>query len=166
MSDQPHAKASRFTRAPEHDRRIRRGDDFAGDAWVDRVTGAVRYVAVGVEPDDRKDAPPAAYLYRKAGHNDTVGLVPNGAGAELGWEVIPLVPLAEYAPSSPDEDARPTPAAYLYRKAGYNDTVGLVPNGVGAELGWEVIPLIVSPTYALTPSADAPPSASQPKPSL
>jgi hypothetical protein len=41
----------RFQRAPNHDRRIRRGDDFAGDAWRDRETGAIVYVAVGQKPE-------------------------------------------------------------------------------------------------------------------
>lgn len=45
-----HIKNTRFARIPEHDRRIRRGDDFAGDAWRDRDTGEIKYVAVGVEP--------------------------------------------------------------------------------------------------------------------
>lgn len=37
-----------WKRAPEHDRRIRRGDDFAGDAWRNTETGEIRWVAVGV----------------------------------------------------------------------------------------------------------------------
>jgi hypothetical protein len=43
---------ARFIRVPEHDRRIRRGDDFAGDAWLDLATGEVIYVAVGYCPAD------------------------------------------------------------------------------------------------------------------
>jgi len=39
-----------YERAPEHDRRFSRGDDFAGDAWRNRRTGALRYVAVGTIP--------------------------------------------------------------------------------------------------------------------
>jgi hypothetical protein len=41
----------RFQRVSNHDRRIRRGDDFAGDTWRDRETGAITYVAVGQKPD-------------------------------------------------------------------------------------------------------------------
>lgn len=37
----------RFLRAPEHDRRFARGDDFAGDGWVDLATGQVVHGAVG-----------------------------------------------------------------------------------------------------------------------
>jgi len=61
MSQGPNAAASiqdgapqrprRFERAPNHDRRIRRGDDFAGDAWRDLETGSIVYVAVGQHPD-------------------------------------------------------------------------------------------------------------------
>ena len=41
----------RYDRDPAHDRRIRRGDDFAGDAWRDRETDDIRYVAVGHDPN-------------------------------------------------------------------------------------------------------------------
>lgn len=154
--------STRFVRAPEHDRRVRRGDDFAGDAWRDRDTGEIKYVAVGVEPQEGGITSPTAYLYRKAGYNDTVSLTPNGVGAELGWDVVPLVSLATYALLSPGE--MPPPAiAFLYRKAGYNDTVSLTPDGVGVELGWDVIPLVISPAYTLAASSDAPSSASHPK---
>ncbi len=37
-----------WRRKPKLDKRIARGDDFAGDAWVNILTGTVRYVAVGV----------------------------------------------------------------------------------------------------------------------
>lgn len=40
-----------YERAPEHDKRIRRGDDFAGDAWRDIKTGEIRWVAVGYTPE-------------------------------------------------------------------------------------------------------------------
>lgn len=40
----------RYTRAPWLDKRIRRGDDFAGDAWTDDQDGSVRYTAVGCRP--------------------------------------------------------------------------------------------------------------------
>lgn len=39
-----------WERAPEHDRRIGWGDDWAGDAWRHRPTGTLRYVAVGCRP--------------------------------------------------------------------------------------------------------------------
>ena len=41
--------STRFVRVPEQDRRIGRGDDFAGDAWLDRHTGQIVYGAVGVD---------------------------------------------------------------------------------------------------------------------
>lgn len=40
-----------YTRAPEHDKRIARGDDFAGDAWRNRETATIRWVAVGHNPN-------------------------------------------------------------------------------------------------------------------
>jgi|LNAQ01.1.fsa_nt_gb hypothetical protein len=36
-----------FERAPEHDRRFARGDDFAGDAWRRLDDGHLRWVSVG-----------------------------------------------------------------------------------------------------------------------
>lgn len=39
--------SGRYERAPEHDRRIGRSDDWAGDAWRDRETGKIRYTVVG-----------------------------------------------------------------------------------------------------------------------
>lgn len=39
----------KYTRAPEHDRRIKRGDDFAGDAWLNNETGQIEYGAVGYD---------------------------------------------------------------------------------------------------------------------
>ncbi len=42
--------APTWVRVPEHDRRIARGDDFAGDAWRHLETGELRYVAVGRKP--------------------------------------------------------------------------------------------------------------------
>ena len=41
----------RYVRDPAHDPRIRRGDDFAGDAWRNRETDEIRYVAVGPNPN-------------------------------------------------------------------------------------------------------------------
>lgn len=40
-----------FVRAPEHDRRIRRGDDYAADAWRNTKTGELVQVAVGHKPN-------------------------------------------------------------------------------------------------------------------
>lgn len=39
----------RFIRKSEKDRRFTRGDDFAGDAWLDLATGNIVYTAVGVD---------------------------------------------------------------------------------------------------------------------
>jgi len=39
----------RYERKPEHDRRIARGDDFAGDAWLDTTTGEIVYGAAGYD---------------------------------------------------------------------------------------------------------------------
>ena len=39
----------RYERKPEHDRRIKRGDDFAGDAWLDTMTGKIVYGTVGYD---------------------------------------------------------------------------------------------------------------------
>ena len=36
-----------WLRAPLLDKRIAHGDEFAGDAWRHRITGEIRYVAVG-----------------------------------------------------------------------------------------------------------------------
>jgi hypothetical protein len=44
---QSHNNAKRFVRVPAFDRRIARGDDFAGDAWLDKASGQVVYSAVG-----------------------------------------------------------------------------------------------------------------------
>lgn len=38
-----------WERAPEHDKRIARGDDYAGDAWRYKPTGEIKMVAVGRE---------------------------------------------------------------------------------------------------------------------
>jgi hypothetical protein len=43
---------AKWARAPGLDRRIRRGDDFAGDAWRNAQTGELRYVAVGHRPEE------------------------------------------------------------------------------------------------------------------
>ena len=40
-----------YYRQPKHDRRIARGDDFAGDAWKHVVTGKLIWVAVGHNPN-------------------------------------------------------------------------------------------------------------------
>ena len=39
----------RFIREPAGDRRIARGDDFAGDAWIDNESGELVYGAVGFD---------------------------------------------------------------------------------------------------------------------
>lgn len=41
-----------WIREPAADRRIRRGDDFAGDAWRHIRTGELRYTAVGHELEE------------------------------------------------------------------------------------------------------------------
>jgi len=43
--------SQQFIRATKHDKRVKYGDDFAGDAWIDRYTGLVRYTAVGQSPN-------------------------------------------------------------------------------------------------------------------
>lgn len=43
-------KVDRFVRWPIKDRRIARGDDFAGDAFLDMELKSIRYVAVGRTP--------------------------------------------------------------------------------------------------------------------
>lgn len=40
-----------YLRAPEHDRRIQQGDDFAGDAWRLRGTERIYYTVVGGDPN-------------------------------------------------------------------------------------------------------------------
>lgn len=50
------ANSPDWVRAPQHDRRISRGDDFAGDAWMDRQTGTIRFVAVGQSPGGENQA--------------------------------------------------------------------------------------------------------------
>ena len=45
------AEPERYTREPDNDKRIGRGDDFAGDAWRDRESGEIKYVAVGQNPN-------------------------------------------------------------------------------------------------------------------
>ena len=50
-------KDLRYVRRPEHDKRIGRGDDFAGDAWEDTeqtiASGkmAIIYTVVGHDPN-------------------------------------------------------------------------------------------------------------------
>lgn len=54
----------RWARAPEHDRRVQHGDDFAGDAWRDVCTGEVAWGGVGqdrnagVAGDGRRESGP------------------------------------------------------------------------------------------------------------
>lgn len=44
-----HPPALRYVRAPHLDKRIARGDDFAGDAWLDTHTGEIVFSAVGAD---------------------------------------------------------------------------------------------------------------------
>ena len=37
----------KYERKSEFDRRISRGDDFAGDAWLNKLTGDIEWGAVG-----------------------------------------------------------------------------------------------------------------------
>lgn len=43
---------NRYTREPDRDKRLNRGDDFAADAWRDNETGKIKYVAVNRNPND------------------------------------------------------------------------------------------------------------------
>lgn len=45
--------AVRYLRKPEADRRISRGDDFAGDAWLDTQTGETVYTVVGFDRNEQ-----------------------------------------------------------------------------------------------------------------
>jgi hypothetical protein len=40
-------ETQRFVRAPDCDKRLANGDDFAGDAWLDQKTRQIVYGAVG-----------------------------------------------------------------------------------------------------------------------
>jgi hypothetical protein len=51
---------NRYTREPDRDKRLNRGDDFAGDAWRDNETGKIKYVAVNRDPNDAPQRLPAA----------------------------------------------------------------------------------------------------------
>lgn len=42
-----------FVREESQDKRISRGDDFAGDAWKNQKTGEVLHVTVGHDPNER-----------------------------------------------------------------------------------------------------------------
>lgn len=48
-----------WQRIPERDKRIGRGDDFAGDAWIDPASGCVQYTVVGQQPSAPLCAAPA-----------------------------------------------------------------------------------------------------------
>ncbi len=52
-----------YTRAPEYDRRIERGDDFSGDAWLHVRSGLYQFVGAGVEMPQEKDR--AGIWYKK-----------------------------------------------------------------------------------------------------
>lgn len=62
-----------WQRAPELDKRIGRGDDFAGDAWKHISNGKVHYVSVGVTPKwvENHDGPNAAFV----GNDDDENIV-------------------------------------------------------------------------------------------
>lgn len=49
--DERPRRAKRYTRDAAFDKRIGRGDDYAGDAWRDRVLGIVRWMPFGVDPN-------------------------------------------------------------------------------------------------------------------
>jgi hypothetical protein len=51
------AAAATWTRDPSRDRRIGRGDDWAGDAWRCGETGAVQFTVVGGGPPPEPPAP-------------------------------------------------------------------------------------------------------------
>lgn len=40
----------RWVRAPEHDKRVAWGDDYAGDAWLYIATGEIRWTVVNAGP--------------------------------------------------------------------------------------------------------------------
>lgn len=50
----------RYVRAPEHDKRIRRGDDWAGDAWIHIDTGKLTWCVVGHTPCPSEVAQPGS----------------------------------------------------------------------------------------------------------
>lgn len=57
-----------YTRAPEHDRRLAHGDDFAADGWRDEATGQVIHVVVGHDPNTAR--PPVASVPDGTDPND------------------------------------------------------------------------------------------------
>lgn len=52
----------RYIRSPEHDLRIARGDDYAGDAWYDGDLCRTVHVAVGRNPNSGRLPAPRAVL--------------------------------------------------------------------------------------------------------
>lgn len=46
-----------WVRDHAHDKRIGRGDDYAGDAWINRVTGEQKWTAVGQKPMPKIEGP-------------------------------------------------------------------------------------------------------------
>lgn len=44
----------KWVRRPEHDKRIAWDDDYAGDCWHHPETGLLRWVAVGVDLNERE----------------------------------------------------------------------------------------------------------------
>lgn len=49
---------NRYLRMTWKDKRIARGDDFAGDAWYDVERNRLVYVVVGNDPNERGVVPP------------------------------------------------------------------------------------------------------------
>lgn len=68
-------EAVRYVRKPEADRRISRGDDFAGDAWLDTQTGETVYTVVGF---DRNQQPTMIVRDGRAVSTAGVQEVPHG----------------------------------------------------------------------------------------
>lgn len=44
--------SERFVRLESHDTRRSQGAEHSADAWRDTVTGKIRYVAIGVNPNE------------------------------------------------------------------------------------------------------------------
>lgn len=57
MSADAECVTLRYVRLPERDRRFKYGDDYAGDAWIDRRTGEIRWTAVGVDLNEQPFVP-------------------------------------------------------------------------------------------------------------
>jgi hypothetical protein len=51
LTGTPAAGSERYIRRPEHDKRFKRGDDYAADAWLDTESGEIREVVVNHNPN-------------------------------------------------------------------------------------------------------------------